>query len=337
VVAIGPLDYLILKKKNRLRRTVVTFPVIVISFTLLAYGASFLLFGGSAGQVRVGWVDLATAPGRDADVLRGLDILGTYSPTGTTLPVAYEQPRSFADAPWMGTGGMAGVSDAGALDGVVEIGGDGRPALAVDVPLRSHRTVEGRFSGEVPIALDATVKKVGGHQVLQVRNGLPRRVRDLVVVWDRFGSGKARAHSVGDLERNGAIDVDLDAGTWVPPAETGVLPDPFHDGAGLFSGGGPEQFVPSDETEDENDRARTRMARAAMGASLGEAVAFGAPTRATRPLTRHGLDLSRQLREGRILVLGWCEGDPLGNLPVWRVARSTAVVVRRVVPAEGER
>jgi hypothetical protein len=324
VAAIGPVDYFLLKRKGKLRRTVVTFPLIVISFTLLAYGASFLLFGGSSGQARVAWLDLATAPSGDADVLRGLDFTGAYSPAGTTLEVAYDVPRSFVAAPWLGGGYSFGGGEAGSLDGTVEIGPDGRPAGAFDLPLRSHRTIEARFSGEVPLALDARLKTAGGRQVLSIRNGLRLPVNDLCIV--RGG----RVMFPGNLAPGSAVEVDLAKGPWLRLGGNPTLPNPFQQDLGFFKG---SQFVPADDTEAANAAAREAMARAAMGASLAGLGGTG-PTGETRVLGRHGLDLSRQAKEGRTLVMGWCDGDPLGGLPAWKAIRSAAVVVRRVLPAE---
>jgi hypothetical protein len=333
VAAIGPVDYFILKRKGKLRRTVVTFPLIVVSFTLLAYGASFLLFGGSSGQARVAWIDLATSPRGDADVVRGLDISGAYSPTGTTLEMAYDQPRSFMGAPWLGGGTGYGPGDAGSLDGSVEIGPDGRPSASFDLPLRSHRTIQARFSGDVPQSLDASVRTEGASRTLTVRNGLRLVVHDLCIVRGR------KVCYPGELAAGGRLDVPLEGKGWQNLGGGPLLPDPFDQGSGMFSesgygpSGGSGQFVPADESERENAGARERMARAAMGATLSGILSPPASGR-TRVLARQGLDLSAQALEGRILVMGWCEGDPLGGLPAWRDLRSSAVVVRRLLPAE---
>jgi len=218
----------------------------------------------------------------------------------------------------------------------VELGPDGRPTLAVDVPLRSHRTIQARFSGEIPSGFDADVKRKGEGRVLHVHNGLPRRLRDLVVV--RAGpDGRAQFRSLGNLEVNGTVEADLGPGSWSPLSSP--LVDPFNDAAGLFSrGGGPfaggAQFAPADDTEAADTDARERMARAALGASVADLFNPG-NRRSGRTLARHGIDLSGPVREGRILLAGWCDGDPLGNLPSWRNVKSTAVVVRRLIPAEG--
>ncbi len=347
VVAIGPADYYILKRRGKLRRTVITFPLIVVAFTLLAWGASFLLFGGHAGKVRVAWVDLATAPSGDADSMRGLDFLGAYSPTGTTLQVSYDQPREFIESPWLGSG--AAFFDQGegrTLSGSLAFGPDGRCAAAVDVPLRSQRTVQGRFSGEIPLALYAAVRSRDGSRVLEVRNGFKVRVRDLVLV-----EGD-RARFLGDLEPGGRTEADLAAPGWTAlSAGDDRLPSPYGPG-GLFTGrggqwrgtgppiyfgSGEDGFVPPDDSEAAKAEARRGIARAAMGASLTGRTAAGTPVtdRQIRVLARQGIDLSRQVGEGRPVLLGWCEADPLGGLPGGAEAESTVVVVRRVLPMPG--
>ncbi len=339
VLAIGPVDYFLLKRKGKLRRTVVTFPLIVVTFTALAYGASFLLFGGSSGQARVAWLDFATAPGGNADVVRGLDVAGAYSPTGATLPVAYEQPRSFLGAPWIGSGFFWSGGDGGTLDGTISYGPDGRPAGAFDLPLRSHRTVQARFSGEIPLGLDAALKTAGGARILSIRNGLRLRIRDLCVVQE------GGVHFPGDLEPGAALDVDLADRArvqWKTAFSDPRLPDAFGSNGGFFvqdqyggrfGRGGNDQFVPAGPTEAEDGAARVLMARAAMGVSLAGLSAGGVRGQ-SRALGRQGLDLSRPVREGRTLVMGWCDGDPAGVLPPGRNMRSSVVVVRRVLPEE---
>ena len=342
VAAIGPLDYFLLKKRNKLRRTVITFPLLLILFTLLAYGASFLLFGGTSGQARVAWIDFATAPGRDADVVRGIDVVGTYSPAGTTLEVAYEQPRSFLAAPWLGSGSAYGGRDGGSLDGRVAVGPDGRPAGAFDLPLRYHRTVEARFSGGVPLALDASVKRTSAGRMLEVRNGLKVRVRDAVAVVDSESSGP-RSYSLGDVAPGGTVQANLDGPRSAAVGTSSLFPEPFQQAGGLFNqswgpwGSGSDQFAPVDGTEEADEEARTRMAHAAMGASLAGLSPGGEGGGRARILGRHGLDVSRLVLDGRVLVMGWCDEDPLGNLPAWRNVRSTAAVVRRLLPAEEAR
>jgi hypothetical protein len=340
VLAIGPFDYLVLKKRNRLRRTVVTFPLIVVGFTLLAYGTSFLLFGGASGQVRVAWLDLATSPGKDADVLRGLDFLGSYSPTGTTLEIAYDQPRSFLGSPWVLGEGGSFMAREGGLDGEVLVGPDGRPAGAFSVPLRSQRTVQARFSGEVPAALDAAVRVRDGVRTLEVANGFRVPLRDVTIV--AFSGGRARLSEIGGLRPGERTERDL-AGVdrWPVLEPEGRLPDPCRSGRGLFGGsrqwggGDLDQFTPADAGEEAAADARTAIARAGMAASLASLFPGGSPGPAPgRDLARKGIDLSPALEEGRILVLAWCDGDPLGTLPAWDSVRSTAAVVRRLVTAE---
>jgi hypothetical protein len=336
VLAIGPLDYFILKKKNKLRRTVVTFPLIVGGFTVTAWAASFLLFGASSGQVRVAWLDVATSPERDADVLRGTDLFGTYTPIGTTLHVAYDQPRSFLGSLWLAGGSYdTGMEAGGFLDGVVALAPDGRPEGAFDLPLRAHRSVQARFSGELPTSLDASIRRAGGKRQLEIRNGFKVRVRDLVVI-----DGERMAFP-GDLEPDGKTVLDLDGAGWTRVASEARLVDP-RAGEGLFTGTtnawqrGGTQFVPAEKSDEEDAAVRTRLARAIQGASVGAMLAESAAGTSgkTRMLARHGLDLSLAVRDGRVLVMGWCDSDPLGTLPAAKTVLSTAVVVRRLLPAE---
>jgi hypothetical protein len=137
----------------------------------------------------------------------------------------------------------------------------------------------------------------------------------------------------GPLGAGSTVELDLGTAPWQRPGGNPALPVPGRQEGTLFGQGVQGQFVPADETDQANAEARTAMARAAMGASLTGLLGSGTTGQA-RVLARHGLDLSRQAREGRTLVMGWCDGDPLGGLPAWKAIRSAAVVVRRVLPAE---
>ncbi|MHC4821003.1 MAG: hypothetical protein ACYTDX_04715, partial [Planctomycetota bacterium] len=340
VLAIGPVDYFWLKRKKQLRRTVVTFPAIVVGFTLLAYGGSFLLFGGKSGKARVAWVDFATSPSGDADVMRGLDIVGTYSPTGTTVDVSYDTDHAFIEAPWFGLGSYSWTNTSGsAIEAAIRYGQDGRPQASVDVPLRSHRTVSARWSKEVPVALDARVVEKDGKRTLEVHNGLPVRIRDLVYVegkhrkalWDVLEPGDKR-HELLPWENGKAS----------PEADFPYLPDRIAapwGGEGLFAGatnygrGTSEYFVPQRPDDDANEFVRKRMAWAAMGVTFaGQGAKNAATQRPARVLARQGLDLSNAAGEGRGILLGWCDRDPTGVLPSDGNFDSTVVVVRRILP-----
>jgi hypothetical protein len=341
VVAIGPLDYFLLKRRGKLRRTVVTFPLIVLGFTVTAYASSFLLFGASGGQARVAVLDFATSPARDADAVRGIDLLGAYSPVGRTLEVTPGALRSLVAAPWISASNSA-FEEGGGLKGVVVHAPDGRPTAAVDIPLRSFRAIQTRFSAEVPAGLDADVVGRGGGRRVRIVNRLAVRVRDLCLV-DLGPDGDPRASAVGDLDPGATVEVDPATATRVAIGGDTRLPDPFESGGGLFSrsfggwGSDEDAFVPRGETEEALDAARAAVGRAILGASLAGVRGSGEPRQA-RLLARHGIDLSRAVREGRPVLLGWCHGDPVpGLLPDPGSLRSTVTVVRRVLPAEEAR
>ena len=332
VLAIGPVDYFVLKRKKKLRRTVVTFPLIVLSFTLLAWGASFLLFGGEAGKARVAFLDFATAPGRDGDVYRGLDFLGTYSPTGTSLEASWDAPRSFVAFPWLGSGtGYGGQGDSGGLEGLARIAPDGRPSALVDVPLRSHRTVQARFSGTVPAALSTSLHEGEGGTTLSITNGFRIPVHDLQVAWGRSVT------SLGDLAPGDHVELPLAAKGqgWSRLKASGFLPQPLGGGGGFF--GGEDDFVPRDGTPEAVEASRRAMSRAGAGATFTTLLAREGRTggRLARALARQGIDLSRQALEGRPVLVCWCDADPLGILPEARDVDSTVVVVRSVAGYAG--
>jgi hypothetical protein len=170
---------------------------------------------------------------------------------------------------------------------------------------------------------------------VSIHNALKLPIRDLCLVRENVVRG-CDVTFPGDLAPGARIEVPLPpAGKiWQRLGAHAVLPDPFDQNGGLFARqGGAGPFVPADDTDRANAEARERMARAAMGAALAGLFRQGA-TASTRILARQGLDLSAGVSDGRILVMGWCDGDPLGGLPTSRNVRSSVVVVRRLLPAE---
>ncbi len=355
VAVIGPGDYFFLKRRNALRKTVITFPLIVVFFTLIAYGASFLLFGRSAGRTRVAWIDLATAPSGEADVVRAVDLFGTYSPIGSTLRPDYPAARVVTDGQWFASGEYLTSSLRGAgVDGVARLNADGRVTLTADVPLRSQRSVQARLSTELPATLDAAlVRAADGSAVCRLRNHFPEPIRDLLLVLP------GGILAIGDLPAGAEREVPVPRSlrgarsAAVSPFVAGLgLVDPLG-GGGLLSLVEPRQwrgtipadeFVPSSARPGERKAVRDRVAKAALGATFFAFTGVsgggdidgpgggGGVSHIARAMARCGVDLSRALREDRPVLLGWCEKDPTGLLARPGEFESEVVVVRRILP-----
>jgi hypothetical protein len=343
LAAIGPLDWWILKKRNALRRTVITFPVIVLVFTALAWAGSFLLFGGISGRTRVAWVDLATAPTGDADTVTALDVLGAYSPTGDTLELKWKARRSHLDAPWLASGLMYyGTEDRG-FAGIVRHSEDGTCTAEVEVPLRSFRAVQARTYDEMPATLDAVHREEGGRRTVRVRNHFRIAVRDVTFVEGNI------AHRVGDVPPGGTAEIALpprraDAPDAAAPRTAGspsvrAFPDPLANG-GIFGGSDSQWSQATPPGADDAavlDAQRKNLATMAMGATFASLGAGGPGARgAGRILRRQGVDLSPAVRDGRAVLLGWCDADPTGSLAVDADMDMEVVVVRRVLAPEGK-
>lgn len=110
VIIIGPVNYLILKRKNRRELAWFTIPVIIVVFTGLAYFTGFQLKGNDTivNQMAVAYGQV------DNDEMRVQSLIGLYSPRRSsydmTLP-ANTLPRPFEQ-------GFGSMSGSGSLDAI---------------------------------------------------------------------------------------------------------------------------------------------------------------------------------------------------------------------------
>ncbi|MHC5544658.1 hypothetical protein ACYOEI_41025, partial [Singulisphaera rosea] len=112
ILLIGPGDYLFLKKVlKRMELTWITFPVIVISVSLLAYYAAYVIKGNVLRVNKVDIIDVVQGPGPDnvvpaAGLIRGTTFFDVFSPQNrdytisvVPLPVDRELPKEDGPAP----------------------------------------------------------------------------------------------------------------------------------------------------------------------------------------------------------------------------------------------
>ena len=188
VIVVGPLDWVVLRRLKKERLTTLTFLGAVLTFTLLAYGASLLLFSSGAKVNRIVLADLVDA-GRDGrQLLRFVDIAGYYSPTGADQDVAYASPAVVlpASLPGFGMGGDMGAS----LPVQVMSADPLRPKAVVQLAFRSQRVVR-----VVSCAtLGPTIEVEWYHGGVRVINGLPVDLDDVAVY-----TSAAKAFSLGPV------------------------------------------------------------------------------------------------------------------------------------------
>lgn len=137
VVLLGPVDFFGLHKLGRYRWTWVTFPLIVISFCILAVLLSHRWKGGEPKVNQVDIVDIDV----EQSLVRGTTWANFYSPyatamelalqpTGTFLPSATPagQLMSWQGLPGEGLGGMSTKASVGELSGAYTVSGNANPA-----------------------------------------------------------------------------------------------------------------------------------------------------------------------------------------------------------------
>ena len=152
VLVVGPLDWLVLRRLRKERLTTLTFAGSVIVFTVIAYGASFLLFSSNRVVNRITFVHFAGGgrPGRE--LVRWHDLVGFYEPTSGTRELIYPTPAVLLGRSLPGVH-SSGVGSAGAVlvrgnDPVSQVG-------EVDVAFRSQRNVFAQGAGPTGRTVDA--------------------------------------------------------------------------------------------------------------------------------------------------------------------------------------
>lgn len=178
VVVVGPLDWFVLKKLRKERLTTLTFLGAVLTFTLLAYGASLLLFSSGARVNRIVIADLADADG-GRQAMRYLDIAGFYSPTGSDQDVAYSG-SAVVLTPNLPGSGMGG--DVGSPMPVQVMSNDPlHPRALVQLAFRSQRVIRVGVASTLGPTLDVEWQDDGKSRGVRVTNGLPVDLDDVAV------------------------------------------------------------------------------------------------------------------------------------------------------------
>lgn len=173
VLVVGPLDWMILRRMKKERWTTVTFVGAVVVFTLIAYVASFFLFGADRQTQRIVFVELAESgrPGRE--LVRVRDLAGHYEPIGGSRSLSAAGPTVFLGSVFPTCHEVPGV---GARLPMRVRGADPASVQAdVNVAFRSQRVVSTLHVGTTGRTLEL-IRDAGGHLILT--NGLPVDITD---------------------------------------------------------------------------------------------------------------------------------------------------------------
>jgi hypothetical protein len=190
ILAVGPIDYWILKKRNLLKWSALTFLGLAIVFSVSAWYVSFHLFAGSEKVNRVTFADVLPQGDGEPDRLLVHDLTGHYAPVGQTLDL---RPRGetahvsdFAEpSAYTGGGGLQRSPVELAFTSSVRATGQ------LVVPFRSLRTTQTVLTRRETFPLDVTFDR--NRSQCTVRNGLPYPLYDVTLVQ------QGRQLEIGDI------------------------------------------------------------------------------------------------------------------------------------------
>ncbi len=209
ILLIGPGDYLFLKKVvKRMELTWITFPVIVVTVSLLAYYAAYVVKGSelrvnkvdvvdvdeAAGILRgSSWINIFSPQNRDYDVAvipRSLDV---HDPNDDPKaaprpPVGTEVVVSWFNAPEPGFGGMGGQSRLSFSNNGYSYSpvGAAESLESVRVPIWSTKCLTARWFGQTNSLVESKLRPVGLNQIEgTITNHTPFPLDDAVLVFGR--------------------------------------------------------------------------------------------------------------------------------------------------------
>lgn len=181
VLLVGPVDWIILKRLRKERLTTLTFAALVTVFTVLAYGASFLLFSSGAVVNRVVLADLVDTGDGGRQVLRVIDMAGFYAPTGDDVEIEPE------GAGVVFPGSLPTTSEAGDVgrsrELFIESHGPAREAGLLSIGFRSQRVVRITSLKETGRSIDVAWIEPGlPNRGVRVTNTLANDLEDAYVL-----------------------------------------------------------------------------------------------------------------------------------------------------------
>ncbi len=317
LIVIGPFDHYILKKINRQMLTWITFPVYVLTFSLLIYFIGYKLRAGETEWNELHVVDIL--PRGNGAEWRGHTFASLYSPANAEYQIGSDQPHSTV----RGEYGGVWMGNQDTTKARVEQLGKGFDArIFVPVWTSQLLVTEWMQPGAMPITVTLSVGKDDVVE-LALHNNLSRKLGPLrIVLQDRI-------HTVESLDANGSTHLVLSAG----------------------SGGSLQSFVQQQSAEFlgkiEN---RQRALGDAQGGRINNlidasmAACFTTAVGSSNPDVRSfvyapGFDLYRLTQRGDAVLLVWDANQgattPLNKFDARRTQKNTLLRLVVPVPARG--
>ena len=167
VALVGPIDYVMLKRRKKLHWSPWTLLVYTAGFTAICVGSTFFIFAAAAETNRIAVVDLFEGSDGTERIVGDL-YHGFFSPTGGSFVVGVADENSFftqgTRADRWGRSGLVGAPRQIVV-------GPGRQAAIVDIPFNSFRSIETRFVGPAQGTLAVEATPAANGVSLRVTNG----------------------------------------------------------------------------------------------------------------------------------------------------------------------
>lgn len=219
ILLIGPGDYFFLKKVvKRMEWTWATFPLIVVTVSLLAYAAAYRIKGTDLRVNKADVVDLDQISG----LARGTSWITVFSPENRDYDVAVGLPETFSKTgpnaigetivTWFGApenqfGGMGG-SNRMALSSLAysyEPIGEPSRLSGVRMLIWSTKGLYGRWTGRAKKAIDAQIVADGPDRLRgSIANATGRKLLNAQLIW------KTHVFNLGSIEPGATASINAD-------------------------------------------------------------------------------------------------------------------------------
>jgi hypothetical protein len=206
IICLVPLNYLLLRRRDKRELAWITVPVIIILFSTGAYALGYSMKGGRVVMRYCTIVESSAGAGTFA----ATTLLGVFSPMQTRYDISVPDPHAVAEETRQQSYGMP--RDASAIE--IE---RGDRTIIRDAPIDMWDSRAFTFDSEVRPggSVDATVARAGAHRlVVSVTNRTPLALTDCSIA--SIGGGE----SVGSLAPGETRRVSVDIPTGNSPTST---------------------------------------------------------------------------------------------------------------------